>query len=496
MNGYYNITDLELVNEFLTITHGITPKIDNIDYAKCFMREDSFGLQSTCETIVPGKQFSVYSGPLTLGNPMKQTSESTTLGLAWMSESGIIKDMIYESSPYINVIYGEISAKDIMLPSGNIESGDRIQLVAKNSDESWKIVKTGEYLRTYLKFNDNIMQYVNIEYDLYPEDIDFEIFNGSSRFDRNKLITFVPVDFTFYENATNNLIYASIRDLANQNLSNIQNYELCRSDKSSFWLQPQSTNYRIKIREFTPEELIPDYKVEIHEDCSLNDIIQPDVLERIKGIKVFGKLGINDIETMQYDMLALKDIDLYNADCLELSSYPAYWGANIKSLLLPETMTEMSRFCVFCTKLEYVVLPPMLKSIYGDCFNDNRNLGTVVSMSKIPPTIYSDECFFSTDLSKIKLIVPKGTSELYKKAFKWSDFGSIEERELNGYSDLADIEYSGINLIQTNSDQDICCIYSLSGVKLYEGLLENRIKLPAGIYILIGHNTTKKLVIK
>ena len=87
-----------------------------------------------------------------------------------------------------------------------------------------------------------------------------------------------------------------------------------------------------------------------------------------------------------------------------------------------------------CHKLQTVDLPASVSLIGGFSFSGCNSLRTIIVRNPKPPQFeFEDDpddfetmgAFFSTDLSKCTLFVPKGSVEAYRQAPGWKEFKSI-----------------------------------------------------------------------
>ena len=134
---------------------------------------------------------------------------------------------------------------------------------------------------------------------------------------------------------------------------------------------------------------------------------------------------------------------------VERIGYSAFFASNIESVSIPNSVTYIKglAFC-YCEKLTSIVLPPNLPfieldllkgctslksvsipasvtSIVGEyAFSDDKNL-SIVAVNWTTPLEISEKVFAS--VKDGTLIVPRGTSELYRNAKGYENFTTILE---------------------------------------------------------------------
>ena len=104
--------------------------------------------------------------------------------------------------------------------------------------------------------------------------------------------------------------------------------------------------------------------------------------------------------------------------------------SSLTSITIPNAVTEIA-FSTFttCSSLTSITIPNSVKSIgnnsFSNCSTNTEFGGTYTILAATPPTIQSNT--FS-DAKINKIIVPNGTSAVYKSATNWSALADkIEE---------------------------------------------------------------------
>lgn len=99
----------------------------------------------------------------------------------------------------------------------------------------------------------------------------------------------------------------------------------------------------------------------------------------------------------------------------------------LTSIEIPDKVTEIEISAFWgCSNLTSVILPNSLTSMSGNVFDECPQLMSIVSKMTNPCTI-SGSCFSKDTYNNASLIVPKGTSEIYKSTAGWKNFVFIEE---------------------------------------------------------------------
>ncbi len=103
---------------------------------------------------------------------------------------------------------------------------------------------------------------------------------------------------------------------------------------------------------------------------------------------------------------------------------------DLREVNLPKTLQKIGNNCfVGCPKLKEVELHASIQEIGGGSFSNCAKLKELRIGSVNPPTVGAG-AFTGSDVSKLKLYVPKGTSANYKNAPFWSAIKTIKEKNL------------------------------------------------------------------
>ena len=134
-------------------------------------------------------------------------------------------------------------------------------------------------------------------------------------------------------------------------------------------------------------------------------------------------------------------------DGIEIIGAWAFEGSKISEVILPNSVKEIGGYAFHaCSGLTSFTVPEGTETIGGDCFYGAGfkrftyastltsidglpvcgNLKSVFNKSVIPQETSSWR-FHDTDVSRVSLIVPRGSKSLYETAPGWEDFGNIVE---------------------------------------------------------------------
>ena len=98
----------------------------------------------------------------------------------------------------------------------------------------------------------------------------------------------------------------------------------------------------------------------------------------------------------------------------------------LRNITIPDSVTSIGGEAFYnCSSLTSITIPDSVTSIGSSAFRGCDKLTSVIILATTPPTIQSST-FMSNTIEKI--VVPKGTGDVYKAATNWSTFASkIEE---------------------------------------------------------------------
>lgn len=150
--------------------------------------------------------------------------------------------------------------------------------------------------------------------------------------------------------------------------------------------------------------------------------------------------------------------------------------AKLAEVRFPDFLTEIGESAFSkCYALNTVSLPATTTSIAALAFEGITEITNVEVSAGLPPELVMNS--FNTGVYRnAKLVVPVGYKDIYAKAKGWNLFSTIEESE----------NLSGINGVTPDGSDGPITVYTLYGVKVYEGPRADMPKLPSGIYIAGG----------
>ena len=136
--------------------------------------------------------------------------------------------------------------------------------------------------------------------------------------------------------------------------------------------------------------------------------------------------GLTYIDEMAFSgCTGLTSVDIPNSvTIIDLGAFSGCTG--LTSIIIPNSVTELGN-SIFegCTGLTTITIGNSVAMIYGDAFRDCSSLNEIHCKATTPPTCWYS--FGNDHYSRIKLYVPKGTLDAYKKADFWKNFQTIIE---------------------------------------------------------------------
>ena len=156
-----------------------------------------------------------------------------------------------------------------------------------------------------------------------------------------------------------------------------------------------------------------------------------------------------------------------------------YNCTNLQNVWIGDGVTTIDEWAFSgCKSLKFFSFGSKLNSIGKEAFSDCVAISTIISKAIIPPVCGSQAL---DDINKweCKLIVPKGSLELYQTSDQWKEFFFVEETSNIKSLIYGDGKYNGLN-----------GIYNLKGQKIPYN--ENARQLSKGFYIINGKKVIKK----
>ena len=168
----------------------------------------------------------------------------------------------------------------------------------------------------------------------------------------------------------------------------------------------------------------------------------------------------------------------------------AFYKSGITSVTIPNSVTSISENAFLdCHQLEFVTIGNSVTTIGEYAFRYCYRLTELISLAVNPPTCgigrYSSAFGDGVNKAACRLLVPKESISKYKAAKDWKEFKYISE-------------CSSVDDVSVDTQDAVCEVYNLQGVRVGSGMREAEITadaLPHGIYILVSPQGRKKLKI-
>lgn len=166
----------------------------------------------------------------------------------------------------------------------------------------------------------------------------------------------------------------------------------------------------------------------------------------------------------------------------------AFYKSGITSMTIPNSVTSISENAFLdCHQLEFVTIGNSVTTIGEYAFRYCYRLTELISLAVNPPTCgigrYSSAFGDGVNKAACRLLVPKESISKYKAAKDWKEFKYISE-------------CSSVDDVSVDTQDAVCEVYNLQGVRVGSGMREAEITadaLPHGIYILVSPHGRKKL---
>ena len=208
---------------------------------------------------------------------------------------------------------------------------------------------------------------------------------------------------------------------------------------------------------------------------------------------------------------SLKRFDLSRCSGFYLLGGSAFEGCSaLEEVLMPEVFESTYNPTFYfgnknfkgCTSLTKFTFPEYITYLSAEfMFEDCPNLKTIYCLSEKPARVYvstlhpENVTFTEDNYANITLVVPKGCLEAY----------TSETMEYNGndivnywsyFNTIIEDKGAGIEQTEVAAEPDGNVeIYDTMGCRVYSGDMDAA-NLPAGIYIVVGNGTSKKVIIR
>lgn len=177
---------------------------------------------------------------------------------------------------------------------------------------------------------------------------------------------------------------------------------------------------------------------------------------------------------------------------------------NISNINLPSSVQEIGSYAFeYCTGLSSILIPQNVNIIGNGAFYACKNLQQF-AIANITPPIIDYFALDSINKTSCVLMIPTGTSAIYKNAPYWGEFSQVSETNFNsGNTQVNTSAYrcfktsDGIRIegLQTNDLIEIYSLHGLSLIKTTASESSKHIYLPVkGIFIVKINNFTEKFI--
>ena len=133
--------------------------------------------------------------------------------------------------------------------------------------------------------------------------------------------------------------------------------------------------------------------------------------------------GWNDdfrqLRDLHWDM---EELDMSLADCDSIRQNALHSRHRLKKIVFPDKLRIIGSQALFaCDSIESLILPAGTERIDSRAFGNCTGLKTLTILAPTPPLL-AEDAFSGVDVSKIRLVVPKGSKKAYKSAPNWERF--------------------------------------------------------------------------
>ncbi len=239
------------------------------------------------------------------------------------------------------------------------------------------------------------------------------------------------------------------------------------------------------------------------QDCKIKSIKLPNTISVIGAGAFYGCGSLSHIDlpnsTSQIGAAAFANCgnisEIYLPETIKYLGSSTRYGfrsyvfgncSALKKVNIPKDVTKIGIACFKGAGIETFIVSPKVNSLEEDCFSSNKLRYFKVCHQDLTGLSYTESCF--KDVSNIILLVPQGTSSLYKEFYPWKEFKSIQEyKDENdeSYFNAYKISYKVKNVTsndsrasvyeQTPINSYVICDYMPSGIEI-ENLSEPNVE--------------------
>lgn len=200
----------------------------------------------------------------------------------------------------------------------------------------------------------------------------------------------------------------------------------------------------------------------------LTQIKLPSTLRRLGGAAFYGCISLSSIN-IPLSLDSIESDTFWGCGSLKSLSLPenilsigsnAFESSGLQSIILPANLTSIgSEAFYYSDSLRSIEIPANVKFIGSGAFMDCKSLSSF-SVNWEDPLPIDTTMFLRVDIANDTLLVPGGTSNKYKSADVWKDFGYIIEKDC-----LIASGYCGAEGDSTNLRWELSCdsVLTISG---------------------------------
>ena len=329
----------------------------------------------------------------------------------------------------------------------DIESTDRIQLVAKRNDEpDFKLVLGTMERPSYVNASNNTPRYSKVKWDIeegivatYIDRLHDEEETVNPGISEQQFLRGLNIQghFKFEDGNTNDNIYASIRG---PQIYGDQQFSKNKIDYSVDLVG----DYVIEAKKL----IYTSDSIHLENAGTFESLFSKERAHQVRELTLTGHMNAKDFWFIRDNFPSLKSLDIskvivhetedtdsrfFETSPVQQANAIPEWALtmlrNLENLILPESLIGISPSSLMSLSLKEIKIPAGVQFIGDNALCDNPDLAVVVVQNPNPIAI--NDCIFAETKCPLNgiLVVPRGASDVYKKAEVWSDFSEIIEGE-------------------------------------------------------------------